>query len=197
MEARTHPAHIAATNARTHRIFKLLFSTLIGSTLLAGVIAAPAIVLNYCWYADAETPHRRWVKDNAEAWLFWAAANVVVSWYLAFLVDLVPSLVRGAIAAGWGHVSERVKTRIELYDSVKDTVKPLLYATSAWVSWIVIFDNIYALHNAAADVTSEAAYTDRMAEVVEFGFFLALVICVQQMLSHAIGKPPPSVIIGC
>ncbi|KAF7978317.1 hypothetical protein HWV62_929 [Athelia sp. TMB] len=176
-------------------IFKLLFSTLLGSTLLAALLAAPAIVLTYTWYADAETPHRRWVRDNAAAWLFWAAANVLLSWHLAFLVDLAPALVRGALAAGWGHVSERVKTRLELYASVKDTAKPLLYAASAWVSWIIIFENIYGLHDAAASVKSEAAYTDRMAEVVEFGFFLALVICAQQMLSHAIGKPPSSPII--
>lgn len=163
---------------------------MIGSTILAGIIACPAILLYYFWYQGH--PEREWIINNVQAWLYWAAANVIVSWYLAFIVDLIPSLVRFVISAGWGHVSEQVKSRIELYDSVKDTLKPLLYAASAWVSWIIIFDNIYQLLDANVDITSRAAYTDRVSQTVEFMFFLALVICAQQMLSHAIGKYPPT-----
>lgn len=174
----------------------MLFSSLIGSTFLAILLITPAVLLNYFWYQNhPETPHRRWVKDNVEAWLFWAAANILVSWYLAMLTDIVPALVRFLIAAGWGHVSENVKTRIELYDSVKDTIKPLLYAASAWVSWVILFQNVYGLHNGSEDIPSAAAYTDRVAQSVEFAFFLALVVCGQQMLSHVIGKFPLHAII--
>ncbi|EIW82487.1 hypothetical protein CONPUDRAFT_54256 [Coniophora puteana RWD-64-598 SS2] len=168
------------------RVFTFLFSTLIGSVLLAGIIATPAILVNYYWYLPDPTPHRRYVKANIEAWLFWAAANIVISWGLAMIVDVVPVFTRFAISLSWGHVSEEMKNHIELYDSIKGTFKPLLYAAEAWLSWVIIFANIYELHNMDPDVASWASYTDRLYQVIEFLFFFALVICVQKMLSHAI-----------
>jgi len=59
-----------------------------------------------------------------------AAANLMISWYLAMIVDIIPVIVR--ISSPFpGDMREYVKGRIELYDSVKDTIKPLLYAGSA------------------------------------------------------------------
>lgn len=77
------------------------------------------------------------------------------------IVDIIPVIVWFLISVGWGHVSEYVKNRIELYDSVKDTIKPLLYAASAWLSWIIIFENIFKLYK-SGDEASPAPYTDRV-----------------------------------
>ncbi|KII95947.1 hypothetical protein PLICRDRAFT_34903 [Plicaturopsis crispa FD-325 SS-3] len=168
------------------RIITITFSSLIGSTFLAGLLIAPAVLVHFFWYEKDKTEHRRFVDHNIQAWLFWAAANLIISWYLALIVDLVPIVCKLLVSAAWGHVSEYVKTRMELYDSVKDTVKPLLYAASGWVSWVIIFDNIYALHDAGDSTKSWASYTNRVSQAIEFLFFLALVICAQRMLSHAI-----------
>ncbi|KAF9224318.1 hypothetical protein BS17DRAFT_752270 [Gyrodon lividus] len=168
------------------RLFTLLFSSLIGSTFLAGVLVTPALLVHFFWYKPHPTDYRRYVDQNVEAWLFWAAANVVISWGLAMIVDIIPAIVRISISISWGHVSEEVKSRIELYDSIKDTIKPVLYAASAWLSWIILFQNIFNLYNTDNSITSYAAYTDRVAEAIEFLFFFALVICAQRMLSHAI-----------
>lgn len=80
------------------------------------------------------------------------------------IVDLVPAVGRFVVSAVWGHVSEGVKTRLELYDSVRDTFKPPLYAGSAWASWVVIFGHVFGLYDAneGSDRESEAAYTDRV-----------------------------------
>ena len=139
----------------------LLFSSLIGSTLIAALLVAPAILLDFFWYKKNPTEHRRFVTDNVEAWLFWAAANILISWYLAMAVDIIPAIVRFLISASWGHVSESVKNKIELYDSVKKNIKPVLYAASAWLSWIIIFEQIFVLQT-SKDVTSRASYTDRV-----------------------------------
>ncbi|KAI0314202.1 Mechanosensitive ion channel-domain-containing protein [Amylostereum chailletii] len=168
------------------RTISLLFGSLIGSILTAGLLSAGPILVYFFWYKPHPSQHRRYVVDNVEAWLFWAAANVVVSWALALIVDVIPIFVRGGVALVWGHVSERIKTRVELYNSVKGTLKPVLYAASAWVSWIILFEHIYKLHVHDNDVTSRAPYTDRLYQVVEFFFFLSLVWCIQRMLSHAI-----------
>ncbi|KAJ6558187.1 hypothetical protein B0H19DRAFT_1150288 [Mycena capillaripes] len=47
----------------------------------------------------------------------WAAANLLVSWYLALIIDIIPTFIRFLISVVWGHVSERIKTRIEMYNS--------------------------------------------------------------------------------
>lgn len=103
------------------------------------------------------------------------------------IIDIVPIFVRYFISLTWGHVSERVKTRIEMYDSVKNTAKPVFYAASAWASWAIIFGNIYELFNSEDNSLSRAQYTNRLSQVVAFFFFLILIWRVQAMLSHFIG----------
>ncbi|KAI0069128.1 hypothetical protein BV25DRAFT_1818080 [Artomyces pyxidatus] len=168
------------------RIISLLFGSLIGSLLLAGLLVTGPLISRFFWYKPHPTASRRYKQDNIEAWVFWAAANVIVSWWLAMLIDIVPAVIRGVVALAWGHVSEAIKTRLELYNSVKGTIKPLFYASSGWVSWVIIFENIYKLHDAGNPGASRASYTKRVSNVIEFFFFLALVWCAQKMLSHAI-----------
>ena len=132
--------------------------------------------------------HRRYVKDNIEAWLFWAAANVSISWALALIVDIIPVVVRFIISMAWGHVSEHVKSRIELYNSVKGPIKPVLYAASGWLSWVIIFAHIFKLYDMDDEGASRASYTPRLYQAIEFLFFFTLVICAQKMLSHFIGE---------
>lgn len=129
---------------------------------------APAILVHFFWYKPHPTDHRRYVKNNVEAWLFWAAANILVSWYLALVVDIVPIVIRFLISAFWGHVSESVKSQYELYTSVKDTLKPVLYAASCWVSWVIIFAHIYELYDIDDESQSQAQYLNR----VRHGFML-------------------------
>ncbi|KAJ8072898.1 hypothetical protein AAF712_005072 [Marasmius tenuissimus] len=167
------------------RIVTLLFSTLIGSTLLAAILVTPAILIHFFWYKPNPTEYRLRVKKNVQAWSFWAAANLLVSWYLAFIIDLVPGVALSLLSLIWGHVSEQAKSRVELYNSVKNTIKPAFYAASAWVSWVIIFDGIFHLHN-QGDNGSEEDYTGRVYQVMAFLFFLVLVFCIQKMLSHAI-----------
>ncbi|PPQ77268.1 hypothetical protein CVT25_010850 [Psilocybe cyanescens] len=168
------------------RIISLLFSSLIGSTLLSAILITPALLVHFFWYKPDPSEHRRYVRDNVQAWFFWAASNVLISWYLAMIIDIIPILFRFFISAVWGHVSESIKTKIETYDSVKDTAKPAFYAGSAWASWVIIFVHIYKLYDDSEPENSRAGYTIRLSSVVEFFFFVILVWCAQGMLSHFI-----------
>ena len=145
------------------RLVTLLFSTLIGSTILSGLIITPALLIHFLWYKPHPTDHRKFVKDNVEAWLFWAAANVSISWGLALIVDIVPAVVRILISIVWGHVSEVIKSRLELYASVKGPIKPVLYAASGWVSWVILFSSIYKLYDMDHESDSRASYTPRVS----------------------------------
>lgn len=121
-----------------------------------------------------------------QAWFIWAASNLIISWWLALIIDLVPIVARFIIAAAWGHVSEFVKNRIEMYNSIKDNVKPVFYAASGWLSWTIIFGSIFQLFDASHPKRSRAGHTYRLSQVVEFLFFFVLVYCVGRMLSHAV-----------
>lgn len=139
-----------------------MFSSLIGSILLAGLLVTGPVLIHFYWYKPNPTPHRRYVLDNVEAWLFWAAANLLVSWWLALLINLAPVVALSGISLGWGHVSESVKNGSELYNSVKGTIKPPFYAASGWVSWIIIFESIYNLYDGNDESQSYASYTPRV-----------------------------------
>jgi hypothetical protein len=153
---------------------------------MAGLLVVPPIIVHFYWYKPHPSEQRRYVKDNVQAWFFWAASNLVISWWLALIIDLVPIVARFIIAAAWGHVSEFVKNRIEMYNSVKDNIKPAFYAASGWLSWTIIFGSIFKLFNPDDSTQSRAGYTFRLSQVIEFLFFLTLVYCASQILSHAI-----------
>ena len=82
------------------------------------------------------------------------------------LINIIPLLLRYFISLSWGHVSESVKSKIEMYNSVKDTAKPAFYAASAYASWIIIFNQIYNLHSDNIAVQSRAPYTDRVRHFI-------------------------------
>lgn len=144
------------------RIINLLFSTLIGSTITAGLIAAVPILLIFFYYKPHPTSHRHLITQNVSAWLFWASSNIVISWGLGLLVDIIPAILTWAVFLIWGHVTEIIKTRVELFNSVKDAVKPVFYAASAWVSWVVLFGHVYKLYDLDEPSESRASYTQRV-----------------------------------
>ncbi|KAI0704375.1 Mechanosensitive ion channel-domain-containing protein [Cytidiella melzeri] len=168
------------------KFIAIAFGSLLGSTLVSGLVVAPALLIYFFWYKPHPSEHRRYVTDNVEAWLFWAGANITISWYLALIVDLFPAVVRFLVSGFWGHVSEGLKSNIEMYNSVKNNLKPLLYAASGWASWVIVFTHIFELHDQNDGSKSRAQYTNIIYQVIEFFFFLTLVICAQRMLSQAI-----------
>lgn len=144
------------------RIVTFFLSTLIGSTLLAGVIVAVPIVLHFYYLIPHHTERRQYVADNVSAWLYWTAANLLLSWYLAMIVDSIPIICNIIISLAWGEITESVRSRVELYNAAKGKIKPVLYGASGWVSWIIIFDGIYQLYNRRDQFKSRAPYTFRV-----------------------------------
>jgi len=110
------------------RIATFFVSTLIGSTILAGILATVPILLHFYYLVPKRTTHRTYITDNVSAWLFWAAANVLISWWLAVAVNILPHVVTWFVAVSWGTVSESFKSNIALYGAFKGWIKPVLYA---------------------------------------------------------------------
>ncbi|KAG8992340.1 hypothetical protein FRB94_011709 [Tulasnella sp. JGI-2019a] len=168
------------------RFITFFFSTLIGSTLLAGALVAGAILLRILWDNPHKSDHREYVTDNVEAWLFWAAANVLVSWWLASIIDVFPHFLTFLVDIVWGTVSEAWKSNLELYQTGKRWVKPLFYAGCSWVSWSILFEGIYDLYDGKDESQSRAPYTPRAYQVIRFLFFFTLVVCVEKLVIQMI-----------
>ena len=52
-----------------------------------------------------------------------------------------------------------------MYTSVKEPIKPVLYAASGWVSWVIIFVHIFKLYDMDDEDSSRAAYTPRVSSI--------------------------------
>lgn len=146
------------------RIFSFFLSTLIGSVITASIFVAAALLVHFFYYeksGDAKAS-RQYTTQNIEAWLFWAASNLVVSWFLAFLINLVPAVFTWIIFIAWGQISESMKSRVALYNSMKGSIKPVFYGASAWLSWTILFSDIYKLYNSDDPNSSKAHYTVRV-----------------------------------
>ncbi|KIJ56591.1 hypothetical protein M422DRAFT_149686 [Sphaerobolus stellatus SS14] len=168
------------------RIATFFLSTLVGSTVLSCVIAAVPIILHFYYYKPHPTEARRYVTDNVAAWLYWTAANILISWYLALIVDIIPGICNILILAIWGDINENIRSRVELYNSAKDKFKPVLYGASGWLSWVIIFDGIFKLHDHDDETKSRASYTPRVYQAIQFLFFFTLVLSIERILSHMI-----------
>ncbi|KZS97573.1 hypothetical protein SISNIDRAFT_405172 [Sistotremastrum niveocremeum HHB9708] len=168
------------------RIITFFLSTLIGSTLLAGLLVAAPILLKFLWLDKHDSENNHFIWEQVCAWVFWVAANLILSWYFAFLVDIFPVLAKLIVQIVWGEVSEMIKSRLEFYHSAKNSLKPMIYGATAWASWVIIFDSIYHLYDHANEDDSRARYTPRAFQVVEFLFFVMLILSAEKMLSHLI-----------
>lgn len=101
------------------RIATLLFSSLLGSTFLAACLVAVPLAVHFLYEKPDPTEHRKYVsvsrtsprsppplvltplrfcreQDNIGAWFYFAASNILVSWYLAVAVSS-PFLPRLAV----------------------------------------------------------------------------------------------------
>jgi hypothetical protein len=143
--------------------------------------------LRVFWLNRNNTASREFIWEQIAAWVFWAAANLILSWYFAFLVNIIPIIIKDILAIVWGDVSETMKSRLELYASAKDAIKPILYGATAYASWIIIFDTIYNLYDSRDGSASRATYAPRAYQAVQFVFFLTLVLSVEKIIKHMIG----------
>ncbi|QRW12748.1 transporter, small conductance mechanosensitive ion channel (MscS) family protein [Ceratobasidium sp. AG-Ba] len=185
-EQKTGQRKKVRTGCGIGRIIIFFFSTLIGSTITAGLLAVAPILLRIYYLKPHRTEHRTYVTNTVSAWLFWAAANVLISWYIAVLIDLIPHIIAFAVDTVWGTVSEQLKGRIEVYNATKGWIKPPFYAATAWVAWYILFANIFKLYNPSDEHASLASYTPIVYQVIIFLFFLTLLYCIQKMFTQFI-----------
>lgn len=186
---RDHNNHRRKTLARRfspYRIVKFIITAFIGNILLSVVLLIPPLSLRYDgYYKSGDDPaavHSRYIYDNVAAWMFWASFNIVTSWLLHFLIELVPRLVVLLVGVVWGDVNETIKGRVETFQTAKPWVKVIFYSAMSWGSWEVMFRGIFGLYSTMENGQYRAPYTETIHLVVELLFFLMLVLSLEKLL---------------
>ena len=102
-----------------------------GSTLPAGVIVAIPLILHFYYLVPDPTQHRQTSLTTSPP------GCILLSWYLAMIVDIIPVFCEMVIDLAWGEVTETIWSRIKLYNAVKDDIKPVLHNESTGPSCLM------------------------------------------------------------
>lgn len=181
-----HRRRTLARRFSPYSIVKFLITTFIGNIFLSLVFIIPPIILRYGGHHQSgispSASNSKYVYDNVAAWFIWASYNILSSWVLHFLIELVPRAVVLLVGIVWGDVNEAIKGRVETFHAAKPWIKVIFYSAMCWGSWEVIFRGIYNLYSLTEDGHYRAPYTETIHIIVELGFFLMLVLSLEKLL---------------
>ncbi|KAG2224176.1 hypothetical protein INT45_001294 [Circinella minor] len=111
------------------------------------VFITPAVCVNQLLPVPTEEekadPDFKNVRSNLQLWLYWAASLHCAAWIVAVLVESVPAVVSLWTKMFKGRRSEKVKTAMESYMSLKRYLMILILASWNWGSWAFLLDYPY------------------------------------------------------
>ncbi|KAH9467771.1 hypothetical protein MJO28_006181 [Puccinia striiformis f. sp. tritici] len=181
-----HRRRTLARRFSPYSIVKFLITTFIGNIFLSLLCLIPPLVLRYTGYYQTgdsqESIKTRFIYDNVAAWLFWASYNIVASWVLNFLTELIPRSIVLLVGIVWGDVNENIKGQVETFHTAKPWIKVIFYSAMCWGSWEVIFNGIYRLYAVSENGLYRAPYTETVHIIVELLFFFMLILSLEKLL---------------
>ncbi|KAI9278952.1 Mechanosensitive ion channel-domain-containing protein [Phascolomyces articulosus] len=122
---------------------KRVILALVGSC----IFITPAVLVNQLLPVPTEEeradPNFKNVRSNLQLWLYWAASLHCAVWIVAVLVESVPAVVSLWTKVFKGRRSEKVKTAMEYYMSLKRYLMILILASWNWGSWAFLLDYPY------------------------------------------------------
>ncbi|KAI8143932.1 Mechanosensitive ion channel-domain-containing protein [Fennellomyces sp. T-0311] len=123
---------------------KRLIFALVGSC----VFITPAVCVNLFLPVPTEEeradPNFKNVRSNLQIWLYWAAFVWHCGWATTVIVESVPSIVSLWTKIFKGRRSERVKSAMEYYMSLKSYLMILMVASWNWGAWAFLLDYPYS-----------------------------------------------------
>ncbi|WAQ89872.1 hypothetical protein PtA15_11A564 [Puccinia triticina] len=95
-----------------YSIVKLLITTFIGNILLSLLCIIPPLVTGSRGTTSPGTAQKRTTRASSTC-LFWAAYNILASWVLNFLTELIPRAIVLLVGVVWGEVNKTIKARVD------------------------------------------------------------------------------------
>ncbi|CEH18891.1 Predicted mechanosensitive ion channel [Ceraceosorus bombacis] len=171
------------------KIIRWLATTFLGNLIISGILLVPFIVVQLVYRpkaagaSQAQIDRNDYIADCVQTFTLWAAVGLHLSWWLHALVEIVPAVALGLIRAVWGNISQRVLSAAEFYNVIKQYIKFVFYAALSWGALALLSSDIYDIYSQINPKTeSRAPWMYRVYQVVQFIFFLTLIICAEQVL---------------
>ncbi|CAO3610465.1 unnamed protein product [Cunninghamella echinulata] len=120
-------------------------------------------------------PNFKNTRDNVQLWMWWASFMWTDAWVIAVVVHLVPSAVSLWVKTFVGRRSEKVKTRLIYYMSMKRYTTLLLLGLSNWATFHVLRFILFPS-------VQNQSYSMTVAKVFGFIFVLTAFLFVQKFL---------------
>ncbi|KAJ8662389.1 hypothetical protein O0I10_002083 [Lichtheimia ornata] len=119
---------------------KRLIFAIVGSCIFISAAICVYALLPEPTEEERAQPGFKNVRSNLQCWLYWAAFQWHIFWLTTVVVEAVPSAVSLWTKLFKGRRSERVKSAMEYYLSVKRYLTLLLLSSWNWGSWAFLID---------------------------------------------------------
>ncbi|CAO0793554.1 unnamed protein product [Mucor circinelloides] len=127
-------------------IIKRVIIAILGSCIFIAIAVVIYATLPEPTEAQLADPNFTNVRSNVQCWMYWAAFMWHIFWITTFMLDMVPSIVSLWTKLFKGRRSEKVKSYMEYYMSLKGNFCLLLLAAWNLGSWSFLiqypFDSI-------------------------------------------------------
>ncbi|KAI9308764.1 Mechanosensitive ion channel-domain-containing protein [Cunninghamella echinulata] len=148
---------------------------LVGSSIFIIISLCVQYLIPRATPEQQSDPNFRNIRDNVQVWMWWACFMWTDAWVIAVIVHLVPSAVSLWVKIFSGSRSERVKTHLIYYMSMKRYTTLLLLGLTNWATFHVLRFNLFpSIQNQSYSIT--------VAKVFGFISVLTIFLFVQKIL---------------
>ncbi|ORZ22960.1 hypothetical protein BCR42DRAFT_403679 [Absidia repens] len=114
---------------------KRLIIAAIGSLIFIAIAVVIYLLLPKPTVAEENDPNFSNIRSNVQIWMYWAAFMWHIGWITTMFVEIVPSFVSLWAKIFVGRRSEKVKSSMEYYMSMKRYITILLLGAWSFASW--------------------------------------------------------------
>ncbi|GAN10256.1 calcium channel [Mucor ambiguus] len=119
--------------------------------VIAAIGSAIFITVGVCVYiyfprpspSEEKDPSFENIRDNIQVWMYWAAFMWHIAWLSTFMTDAVPYIVTKSVQFFKGRRSEKVKSYMEYYMSLKYYIGLLIITAWNWGTWAFLITIAY------------------------------------------------------
>ncbi|KAI7903201.1 Mechanosensitive ion channel-domain-containing protein [Cokeromyces recurvatus] len=137
-------------------VIKRLIIAILGSCLFITIAVVIFATLPEPTEAQKADPNFKNIRSNVQCWMYWAAFMWHIFWVTTFMLDLVPSIVSLWTKLFKGRRSEKVKSYMEYYMSLKGYFCLVLLAAWNIGSWVFLINvpfNSIKIHSYSLIIT--------------------------------------------
>ncbi|CAO3597379.1 unnamed protein product [Absidia cylindrospora] len=114
---------------------KRLIIAAIGSLIFIAIAVVIYLLLPKPTVTEENDPNFSNIRSNVQIWMYWAAFMWHIGWITTMFVEIVPSFVSLWTKIFVGRRSEKVKSSMEYYMSMKRYITILLLGAWSFASW--------------------------------------------------------------